>query len=60
MVCAGQQSTNFPLDALTFVVKKFLPHLQRDTICRILRSEGLSLRRPPKMRQSYVAIIGND
>jgi len=47
VVCALRQSTNFPLDDLTFVVTHFLPHLNRDSIWRILRSEGLSRRRPP-------------
>ena len=47
VVCALRQSTNFPLDDLTFVVTHFLPHLNRDSIWRILRSEGLRRRRPP-------------
>ena len=47
VVCALRQSTNFPLDDLTFVVTHFLPHLNRDSIWRILRSEGLGRRRPP-------------
>lgn len=38
---------NFPLDDLTFVVRHFLPHLARDSMRRILRSEGLSRRPPP-------------
>jgi transposase InsO family protein len=46
IVCALRQSTNFALDDLTFVVTHFLPHLNRDSIWRILRTEGLS-RRPP-------------
>ncbi len=51
MVCAVRQSTNFPLDDLTFVITNFLPHLNRDSIWRILRSEGLSRRRPPASTQ---------
>ena len=51
VVCAVRQSTNFPLDDLTFVVTHFLPHLNRDSIWRILRSEGLSRRRPPVASQ---------
>jgi transposase InsO family protein len=47
VVCALRQSTNFPLDELTFVVTHFLPHLNRDSIWRILRSKGLSRRPPP-------------
>jgi transposase len=46
VVCALRQSTNFALDDLTFVVSHFLPHLNRDSVWRILRAEGLS-RRPP-------------
>jgi transposase InsO family protein len=45
VVCALRRATNFPLDDLTFVVAHFLPHLNRHSIWRILRSEGLS-RRP--------------
>jgi len=51
VVCAVRQSTNFPLDDLTFVIVNFLPHLNRDSIWRILRSEGLSRRRPPASTQ---------
>ena len=51
VVCALRQSTNFPLDDLTFVVTHFLPHLNRDSIWRILRSEGLSRRPPPVSAQ---------
>jgi len=47
VVCAVRRATNFPLDDLTFVVTHFLPHLNRDSIWRILRAEGLSRRRPP-------------
>ena len=35
-----------PLDALTFVVSHFLPHLNRDAVYRILKAEGLN-RLPP-------------
>jgi transposase InsO family protein len=47
VVCALRQSTNFALDDLTFVVSHFLPHLNRDSVWRILRAEGLSRRPPP-------------
>src|ERR1700712_155416 len=47
VVCTVRQSTNFALDDLTFVVTHFLPHLNRDSIWRILRAEGLNRRRPP-------------
>jgi hypothetical protein len=51
VVCAVRQSTNFPLDDLTFVIMNFLPHLNRDSIWRILRREGLNRRRPPASTQ---------
>ena len=38
VVCALRQATNFALDDLTFVVTHFLPHLNRDSIWRILRA----------------------
>jgi hypothetical protein len=50
VVCAVRQSTNFPLDDLTFVMN-FLPHLNRDSIWRILRRVGLNRRRPPASTQ---------
>jgi transposase InsO family protein len=45
VVCALRRSTNFALDDLTFVVTHFLPHLNRDSIGRIWKAEGLH-RRP--------------
>src|ERR671926_760396 len=47
VVCALRRASNFALDDLTFVVTHFLPHLNRDSIWRILRAEGLSRRPPP-------------
>ena len=47
VVCALRRATNFALDDLTFVVGHFLPHLNRDSVWRILRAEGLSRRPPP-------------
>ncbi len=44
VVCALRRATNFALDDLTFVVAHFLPHLNRDSVWRILRAEGLSRR----------------
>ena len=41
VVCALRRATNFPLDDLAFVVCHFLPHLNRDSIWRILKAEGL-------------------
>jgi transposase InsO family protein len=52
VVCALRQATNFALDDLTFVVTHFLPHLNRDSIWRILRAEGLSRRPPPAAERS--------
>ena len=40
IVCTLRRATNFPLDDLTFVVCHFLPHLNRDSIWRILKAEG--------------------
>lgn len=47
IVCALRRATGFPLDDLTFVVGHFLPHLNRDSIYRILKAEGLG-RLPPR------------
>ncbi len=47
VICALRRATNFALDDLTFVVTHFLPHLNRDSVWRILRTEGLSRRPPP-------------
>src|SRR3954449_12017370 len=46
VVCALRRATGFPLDDLTFVVRHFLPHLDRDSVYRILKAAGLN-RRPP-------------
>jgi hypothetical protein len=43
--------TNFALDDLTFVVTHFLPHLNRDSIWRILKAEGLNRRPKPAATQ---------
>ena len=47
IICAVRRTTGFPLDDLTFVLRHFLPHLNRDSVYRVLKSEGLN-RRPPK------------
>jgi transposase InsO family protein len=52
VVCALRQSTNFALDDLTFVVTHFLPHLNRDSIWRILKAEGLNRRPLPSAIRS--------
>ena len=51
IVCAVRRATNFPLDDLTFVVSHFLPHLNRDSIWRILKAEGLNRRTKPVLEQ---------
>ena len=48
VVGALRRATGFPLDDLTFVVRHFLPHLDRDNFYRILRAAGLSRRPPPE------------
>ena len=50
IVCARRRATNFALDDLTFVVCHFLPHLNRDSIWRILKAEGLNRRRKARFR----------
>ncbi len=51
VVCALRRATNFALDDLTFVLRHFLPNLNRDSIWRILRAEGLNRRpKPPSDR----------
>ena len=47
VVCALRRSTHFALDGLTFVVTHFLPQLNRDSVWRLLRAEGLSRRARP-------------
>lgn len=41
IVCELRRSTGFALDDLTFTLRHFLPHLNRDSIYRILKAEGL-------------------
>jgi transposase InsO family protein len=47
VVCELRRATGFPLDDLAFVVRHFLPHLDRDNVYRILKAAGLSRRPPP-------------
>jgi len=47
VVCALRRSTNFALDDLTFVITHLLPPLNRDSIGRILKAEGLNRRPSP-------------
>src|SRR3982751_3975287 len=51
IVCTLRRVTNFALDDLTFVITYFLPHLNRDSIWRILKAEGLNRRPKPADRQ---------
>jgi len=51
VVRALRRATRFAPDDLAFVLRHFLPHLNRDSIWRILRAEGLNRRpRPPSDR----------
>ena len=47
IVCHLRRATEFGLDDLTFVLRHFLPHLNRDSVWRILKDAGLN-RRPTK------------
>src|SRR3954467_10743657 len=51
VVCTLRRVTNFALDDLTFVITHFLPHLNRDSIWRILKTEGLNRRPKPASTQ---------
>ena len=51
VVCTLRRVTNFALDDLTFVITHFLPHLNRDSIWRILKAEGLNRRSKPASTQ---------
>src|SRR6476469_8222471 len=51
IVCMLRRVTNFALDDLTFVITLFLPHLNRDSIWRILKAEGLNRRPKPASTQ---------
>jgi transposase InsO family protein len=55
VVCALRRATGVPLDDLTFVVRHFLPHLDRDNVYRILRAAGLSRRPAPVARERPAA-----
>jgi hypothetical protein len=48
IICAVRRATGFALDDLTFILRHFLAHLNRDSICKVLKAEGLN-RRPPKL-----------
>jgi transposase len=52
IVCALRRATNFALDDLTFVVCHFLPHLNRDSIWRILKATGMNRRAKPASERS--------
>jgi transposase InsO family protein len=55
VVCALRRSTGFPLDDLTFVVRHFLPHLNRDAVYRILKAGGLNRRPAPAVPERAAA-----
>lgn len=46
IICAVRRATGFLLDDLSFVLRHFLPHLNRDSINPALKAEDLN-RRPP-------------
>ena len=54
VVCELRRATGFPLDDLTFVVRHFLPHLDRDNVYRILKAAGLG-RLPPAAKPGRTA-----
>lgn len=55
IVCHLRRATDFGFDDLTFVLRHFLPHLNRDSVWRILKHAGLN-RRPAKEKiASFVA-----
>src|SRR5215210_3840737 len=51
IVCTLRRATNFALDDLTCVITPFLPHLNRDSIWRLLKAEGLNRRPKPASPQ---------
>ena len=40
VVCALRRATNFPLNDLTFVLRHFLPHLNRDSVFASCAARG--------------------
>lgn len=64
IVCELRRTTGFALDDLTFTVCHFFPHLNRDSIYRILKGEGLGrLPRPspttPRQKRSSPTTSGS-
>jgi transposase len=57
VVCALRRITNFALDDLTFGITHFLPHLNGDSIWRLLKAEGLN-RRPTSVSSRSVKGTG--
>ncbi len=51
IVCTLRRVTNFALDDLSFVITHFLPHLNRDSIWRILKAKALNRRPKPASTQ---------
>src|ERR1700750_594895 len=52
VVCLHPRGTNFAHDDMTFVITHFLPHLNRDSIWRILKAKGLNRRPKPASTQT--------
>jgi hypothetical protein len=50
IICAVRRSTGFALDDLTFVLRHFLPHLNRDSIYRVLKAEASTAAHPNPRR----------
>lgn len=53
IVCQLRRSIGFGLDDLTFVLRHFLPHLNRDNIWWILKDAGLNML-PPDQKSGPV------
>lgn len=51
IICAVRRVTGFALDDFTFVLRHFLPHLNGDSVYRMLKPEGLNRRLPKPMVQ---------
>src|SRR3954451_902535 len=68
IVCELRRATGFPLDELTFVVRHFLPHLDRDNVYCLLRGGGRRRRRAPaaperapsKFKEYYLGFVHKD
>src|SRR5690349_7671540 len=59
VVCERRRATGFPLDDHTFVVRHFLPQLDRDNVYRILKAAGLSRRPAPAAPERAASKFGS-